>query len=245
MKICDRVYVVGSGDFGLSHHYDCNVYLLDCGEQMALFDAGVGLVSDKIIDNIVDEGKDPAKVTHLFITHSHPDHAGGAYEIADKLGCSVYAAFLEGSIISNGTNEQIGLLEDRDANYLPGYKFKHVQTVEIKDMEKVEVGDLYVQAIFTPGHSICSTCYYFTFGDKRCLCSGDTVFIKGLVAIYNSFGFDMGKYSKSLQKLSNLRIDALLPGHLGFTIYNGQACIDHAVEQFKKIDLPKSIGLLG
>ena len=42
VRITRDVYMVGSGQLGLSNALDCHVYLLDGGEALALIDAGGG-----------------------------------------------------------------------------------------------------------------------------------------------------------------------------------------------------------
>lgn len=48
MKLTDNVYLVGSGEIGLTNQYDCHVYLIDGGSDAVLIDAGVGIESEKI-----------------------------------------------------------------------------------------------------------------------------------------------------------------------------------------------------
>ena len=45
MRLTRSVYLVGGGTlaFGLSDDYDCHVYVIDGGEEMALVDAGAGI----------------------------------------------------------------------------------------------------------------------------------------------------------------------------------------------------------
>ncbi|RLI23150.1 hypothetical protein DRO57_09100, partial [Candidatus Bathyarchaeota archaeon] len=52
MKIFSRIYMVGSGEFGLSNEMDCHVYLVDCGRELTLVDTGVGLETDMMLRNI-------------------------------------------------------------------------------------------------------------------------------------------------------------------------------------------------
>src|SRR5260370_4174022 len=77
MKIITRVPLAGGEQFGLSHPLDCNCYLLDGGSALAIVDTGLGLGADEIIDNMVADGFDPARLTHILLTHSHPCHWGG------------------------------------------------------------------------------------------------------------------------------------------------------------------------
>ena len=52
MKLLDGVHLVGSGSlgFGLTDDYDCHVYLLDGGDELALVDVGAGMGAEQIIE---------------------------------------------------------------------------------------------------------------------------------------------------------------------------------------------------
>src|SRR3981081_3153401 len=80
MRLSERVHLVGSGSngFDLTDAYDCHVYLIDGGEELALIDVGAGMGAEAILDNARRDGFDPARIRHLILTHGHGDHAGGA-----------------------------------------------------------------------------------------------------------------------------------------------------------------------
>ena len=64
MKLTDRVYLIGSGDFGfnMTHALDCHVFLVDGGGELALIDAGIGLETEGMLDNVRAEGFDPSRI---------------------------------------------------------------------------------------------------------------------------------------------------------------------------------------
>ena len=80
MKITEQVYAVGGGHAGLgiSNAYDCNVFLIDGGSELALIDAGCGYDVEPILGNIRSAGFEPTRVRRLLLTHAHADHCGGA-----------------------------------------------------------------------------------------------------------------------------------------------------------------------
>src|SRR5205814_262266 len=80
MQLAERIHLVGSGSFGfdLTDPYDCHVYLVDGGSELALIDVGAGMGAEQIVANVERGGFDPARITHLLCTHAHGDHAGGA-----------------------------------------------------------------------------------------------------------------------------------------------------------------------
>ena len=88
VRLTERISVVGGGatGLGISHTLDPNVYLLSGGEELALVDAGAGPGEARILDNVRSLGYDPERIGHIFLTHAHADHAGGAASLSEKAG---------------------------------------------------------------------------------------------------------------------------------------------------------------
>ena len=90
MKIADRIYLVGSGDLGLSmtDAFDCHVYLVDGGSEAALIDAGGGRDIAAILKIVEDDGIPLDRIRSLLLTHGHADHAAG--ELVLRVVLSLY-----------------------------------------------------------------------------------------------------------------------------------------------------------
>ena len=91
MQISPHLYIVGSEQFGLSHLLDCNCYLVDYGQGLALVDTGLGLGVADIVANIRGHDLDCNRLTHILLTHTHLGHWGGAAEIRELSGAEIYA----------------------------------------------------------------------------------------------------------------------------------------------------------
>ena len=78
MKILDDVYLVGSGQMGVSHPFDCHVYLIDGGDELALVDSGAGVEVKLLLANLRRDGLDREKIGKILLTHHHADHSGDA-----------------------------------------------------------------------------------------------------------------------------------------------------------------------
>ena len=81
MKLTDSVHLVGGSVYGLSALGDCNIYLVNCGNEYALIDTGGGMGVKRIIENIKYDGFDPKKIKLAFLTHCHFDHIGGGSRV--------------------------------------------------------------------------------------------------------------------------------------------------------------------
>ena len=106
MQLTRSVYLVGSGEIGLSAPSDCHIYLLDGGSEYALIDAGSGgEASVSAIESTVAlHGLVPERIDTLLLTHWHFDHANGAEDVRNRFGCRVIAPRSERSFIEEGRN---------------------------------------------------------------------------------------------------------------------------------------------
>ena len=245
MKLSDEVYIVGSGrnGLGISNEYDCHVYLMDGGEELALIDAGVGMDVQKILDNVAAEGLKVDRITRIFLTHAHADHSGGCAEIKSMLETLVVASPAEADFLRQANEEELGLEFARSAGWYPSdYQLQPCEVdVEVTDGEQITFGDLQITVIATPGHSRGSVCYLVEGKTATYLFTGDTVFLRGLISLLNAPGSSLQDYNRSIKKLADLGVDALLPGHQGICLGGGQEHIDKAIEAFEDLAVPKCL----
>jgi hydroxyacylglutathione hydrolase len=240
MKVAKRVFMVGSGQIGISNFMDCHVYLIDTEGGLALIDAGVGIETEQILENIRQEGFNPGHVRWLLITHSHADHAGGSWWIRREIGCEVIAPRIEDEILEKGTDEKLGLDIAKRSGIYPGdYSFHHCRVDRsVEDGESLKLGKAQILTIQIPGHSWGSACYLLEFNGWRALFSSDVVFYGGTIGLGNWPGSNLEGYRKNIGKLANLGVEALFPGHFLWTLRNGQKHLDTAVENLKSAWVP-------
>ncbi|MCH8622407.1 MBL fold metallo-hydrolase [Undibacterium sp. TS12] len=60
-----------------------NAYLINTGKRLVLIDAGTGTLFGptlgKLVNNLKASGYQPEDIDDVFLTHLHPDHAGGIF----------------------------------------------------------------------------------------------------------------------------------------------------------------------
>lgn len=232
--------MVGSGSFGLSHPFDCNVYLINGGSELALVDAGAGVNIQSILKNIEKDELDLSAIRKIFVTHCHADHAGGCHQLGHTLKCEIIAPKGVDKIIEKGEEKALGLSRAKLSGlYSKEYTFQPTGVDKvIRDGETMHIGKIALKAIQTPGHSKFSTCYFLDLNHIQILFSGDTVGYGGRIGLLNCPGSSLSSYRESMDKLSNLDIDLLLPGHKTFILKNGQEHIDQAINYLKKLSVP-------
>lgn len=240
MQITNSIYLVGSEQFALSHMLDCNCYLIDHGDGIALIDTGLGYGVDEILSNIRHHGFDPNALTHILITHAHLGHWGGAPKLREITGAEIWAP-----VAARYWLEHV----DEDHTIEQNLKFgrwpKDLHPVPclpdavFGDGDQIELGSSSLQAIVVQGHTEDSTCLLWEHDGCRALFTGDVVFYGGMIGLINAEGSSLDDYRRDMPKLGGRRIDALLPGHSVFVLRNGQKHIDRAVRKLADFVLPE------
>lgn len=245
MKLTDTVYLVGSGSwgFGSSDEYDCHVYLVDGGEELALVDAGGGRNSEAILENIRADGLPLDRVRYLLLTHGHADHAGGAAGLRERLGLQVMASREIAEIIRKGDESAISLDSARvSGGYPSDFRFRPCPVNrELRQGDTIQLGRCALSVIETPGHS--RGCISFWMEDKgrRYLFCGDSLFFGGKVALQNIPDCNLADSLATIRKLGELPVDVFLPGHLCISLSSGYRHIESALAVLARLGVPPSI----
>ncbi|MBC8233403.1 MBL fold metallo-hydrolase [bacterium] len=245
MKLTNRIYLVGSGAFGfdLTHNLDCHVYLINGGDELALVDAGIGLATNEILENIRAEGFSLENIKYLLLTHAHADHAGGAAQMKQALGCEVLVSKDSADFLRNGDEDAINLTFGKQAGFYPeDYRFEACEVGrELSEGDIISVGDCQIKVLDTPGHCFGHLAFYFESDGKSHLCDGDCIFWGGKILLQNIYDCILQDYVNSIKKLSELSVDVFLPGHLTFSLKDGQRHIDEAAQAVNKLGVPPNL----
>ncbi len=105
------------------------------------------------------------KMAAVLLTHGHFDHIGAVDALRTEYGMPVYAYALEQNT-----------LESPEINLSPMIS-KNISIKAdkyVNDNQIINIGDMKIKVIYTPGHTIGSCCYYIE--SEEILFSGDTLF---------------------------------------------------------------------
>ncbi len=233
----------GGGGFDLTDAFDCNVFLVAAEDGWLMFDAGAGRYPGQVFDVLAEDGIDPTRIRHLFLTHGHADHSGGAAALRDRLGLAVHAGAATAAMVATGDEEGISLGKAKRGGVYPmdyAYHACPVDRVWQPD-EEIRFGDVSVRMIPTPGHSRDHVSYLVTTPRRRMLVGGDALFHGGKVAIQNIVDCDIAAICESVRTLAALEFDTLLPGHLAFTLKDGHRHAELALACVNRLQCPPSI----
>ncbi len=173
-----------------------NCYLL-LDDKNAIIDVGGDI---KFILEAISKYINPKDLDYVILTHSHYDHAAAAGHFKGIAKIAIH-------------KDEYSLLKAQNfTSYLFGVSFKPFEPdLMLKGGEVIELGNLRLEVIHTPGHSPGSICLYEA--NKKWLFSGDTVFAHGSFGRVDLPGGSARELIRSLEKLSKLDVENLYPGH--------------------------------
>lgn len=149
-------------------------------ERVCLIDTGVAGSEQRIYGCLAELGRGPSDIATIVLTHSHPDHIGGAARIVRDMGCRVLVP-----------EPERGWLEDVETQFkerpVPGFRSLVGGSVAaddvVRDGDEIDLGSgMSLRAISTPGHSAGSTSYYLK--EDRALFTGDALPVPGDMPVY-------------------------------------------------------------
>ena len=178
-----------------------NLFLIKSGDKYIAIDAGNNLESVK--QEIEKLNIDHQKVVAVFLTHSHADHVG-ALELFKN--ATIYISREEEQMINRQTS-RFSIFKNK-LNY--DYEL-------VEDNQIINISDLKIKGILTPGHTPGSMCYLI---NDKYLFTGDTMSLKsGNVDVFNDFfNMDTKTQRKSLKKLTGFpEVKYIFTAHYGFT----------------------------
>jgi len=181
--------------------------LVYSGDPPELIDSGYIAYFQETASILQHLGVAAEKVGRIITTHCHCDHIGGHRAIYERSGCSIWL-------------HEIGkhFIESRDG-WSTWWEYYHQQAdffpcaVGLTDGDKVRIGPHAFEVLHTPGHAADGIVLYDR--KNRLLISSDTLWqhdlpvhtvrVEGNAAVWQT--------QKSLEKISQLEVNTVCPGH--------------------------------
>lgn len=164
--------------------------------QVAVIDPGPAL--DEHVKAILEATRGET-ISHILVTHTHNDHAPAAAPLKAATGAVVMGCGPHGS---GRHGDGVDVEEGGDRSYVPD--------VQLGDGERVSVGGLTFEAVYTPGHTSNHVC--FSVPGAQAFFPGDHVMGWSTTVIAPPDG-DMADYLRSLEKLLALPEVPYYPTH--------------------------------
>jgi glyoxylase-like metal-dependent hydrolase (beta-lactamase superfamily II) len=135
----------------------------------------------------------------IVLTHSHFDHTAfmPRCEVWASAKCAKHISVMDGATLVKRFGVEREPIE---------------VTRVLKDGDTIDTGTHLFRVIETPGHTDGSICLYEE--NVRILFSGDTLFDDGILGRTDLPTGSEAQMKESINKLSSLNVDVLLPGHV-------------------------------
>ncbi len=205
----------------IDHNFIClkviASYLLESSDGFVLIESGPESTFDNVGGELEKLGLSPEDIRHVFVTHIHLDHSGGAWRYAGS-GAKVY-------VHQNGAphlTEPERLVSS--AARIFGDKMKtlwgEVRPVPrdsvkvVEDGETVSVGNLKIKAFDTPGHAGHHHCYLA----DGVLFSGDAAGVRiggAVIPPTPPPEINIELWQETVKKIREISPDSLCPTHFG------------------------------
>ena len=177
---------------------NCNAYLID-GPTRILIDPGHAALFDHVEVGLKKLGLSITDVGLVLCTHAHPDHI------------EAVALFKNTPSLFSLHKNEWQLVQAYKQRYPDmGFQPEQFQPDFLLTEGSLEINGIELEIYHTPGHSPGGICIYWP--QAKALFSGDLIFKNGLGRT-DLPGGDSTQLKASIQRMADLDLDWILPGH--------------------------------
>lgn len=201
-QITEHVYAVGTDGIG--------VYLITTPKGHILLDAATEEGAAVVEANIQSLGFKLTDIKYLIENHAHSDHVGGMAKLKADTGATVISSKADRYALEAGKLDNETLSWD---DKFPPVKVDRI----IVDNEKISLGGINLQAVFTPGHTKGCTSWLLQENDKgvvrNVFFAGSLTVADGRLINNKTYPGMVTDFRKTFARLKKVQADILLTGH--------------------------------
>jgi len=218
MEQQEAIAITGAADDG-SLLIPVNNFLFRRGNSTVLIDAGAAdsmqPTLGKLPEKLRGGGIDPAAITHILLTHLHPDHANGLIDQNDQ------AVFPNAELVLHEVEHAFwtSAVRDEDPEPVKRNKIRSQRNLApYRDRTQLVWDDTEIlgcKPILAPGHTPGHTCWLITTDDRPIMAWGDLVHFSDIQVAHPdvsvTFDVDPGKARDTrLRMLERIANDNLI-----------------------------------
>jgi hydroxyacylglutathione hydrolase len=185
-----------------NERFGSHVYLVKGLKKNVLIDTGKASNYPNLKACLAQVGLAPQDIHLIILTHEHFDHTGACPKFYERTVIAAHA-LAANKIELQDEFVTMSHYGDEGASHFRVDIWLEADTV-------VDLGNYRLHILHTPGH--CSGCICIYEPHQELLFSGDTVLAGGTLSGIMGSG-NISDYIRSLQRLSNLKVEEMYPGH--------------------------------
>ena len=196
MKLTDNLYFYPEKGM-----LDCNTYVIK-DDVSVIIDPGSLQFLSQLVGDLFKDGIDPKDINIITNTHLHPDHCWANEGFKNISGAK---------IIIHPLHKKFYDMTVTEASKFLGFQGLEFEADSYLDNNKLSTGHMDFELIHSPGHSPESICFYCR--SEKILIPGDVIFAQNTGRV-DLPGGNAEELKQSIEELSQLEIEYLLPGHM-------------------------------
>lgn len=214
-RICDGLWYLG--------HSESGIYLLEGSNESMIISGGMSYIVPAVMSQLQEFGLREDRILHILILHSHFDHVGIVPFFRQRNPkIRVYASGRAWQILAEPRSiSTINKFSHRIAERMgmpdPGHELDWPQGLlgeNVYEGTTINLGNIDVQIMETPGHSSCSISAYVPKLRALFPSDGGGIPYKNIIVAAPNSNFI--QYEESLRKMEPLRVSYLCADHFGY-----------------------------
>lgn len=210
MKLTDNLYFYPERAM-----LDANTFVIK-DKTSVIIDPGSPEALPSIIKEMEQDGIKPEDIGLILNTHLHGDHCWANDEFRKISGAKTLCHPLQKEYWSQSVVDT--------ARFFGMNPLEFTMDGLLED-SRLDLGDMEWQLIPAPGHSLDSICFYSP--DERALICGDVIFYRNTGRV-DLPGGSADQLRQSIDQLSKLNLEYLLPGHMNILDDADDVCLNFA-----------------
>jgi len=196
MKLTDNLYFYPEKGM-----LDCNTYLIK-DDLSVIIDPGSLQFLSQLVGDLFNDGIDPKDINIITNTHLHPDHCWANEGFKNISGAE---------IVIHPLHKKFYDMTVTEASKFLGFQGLEFEADSYLDNNRFSTGHMDFELIHSPGHSPESISFYCR--SEKILIPGDVIFAQNTGRV-DLPGGNAEELKQSIEALSQLEIEHLLPGHM-------------------------------